>query len=72
MLNVPERTRAYLYRISIALMPLLIMYGVISEHAAALWVGVLAAVLSVGESTLAARNTSRSPTTFNSTTPPSR
>ena len=56
--TMPEHVRAYIYRISVALMPLLILYGVLSESEAALWVGVVAAVLSVGESALAARNTS--------------
>jgi hypothetical protein len=53
-----ERTRAYIYRIGTALLPLLILYGVVSEAEAALWVGVLAAVLAVGEGALAAKHTS--------------
>jgi hypothetical protein len=56
-INFSQNTRAYIYRVAVAVMPLLILYGVISEQAAALWVGVLAAVLSVGSSSLAAKNT---------------
>ena len=53
-----ERTRAYLYRIGTALIPLLIVYGVVSEAEAALWVGVLGAVLAAGEGALATKHTS--------------
>jgi hypothetical protein len=53
-----ERTRAWIYRVATALLPLLILYGVVSEAEAALWVGVLAAVLAVGEGALASKHTS--------------
>jgi hypothetical protein len=53
-----EQTRAYIYRIFVALLPVLILYGVLSDAEAAVWLGVGAAVLSAGESALAARHTS--------------
>lgn len=56
-LDFDERTRAYLYRIAIAVMPILIMYGVVSEQEAAVWIGVVAALLSISANTMAAKNT---------------
>jgi hypothetical protein len=56
-----ERTRAYIYRIAMVVVPLLIAYGVISDSDAALWLGVLAAVLDLGTSALAAKHTSTAP-----------
>jgi hypothetical protein len=50
-----EKTRAYIYRIVLALIPIATAYGVIAEAEAGLFVGLAAAVLSTG---LAAANTS--------------
>jgi len=50
-----ESTRAYVYRILTALVPITISYGVIDSKNAALWVGLIMAVLGTG---LASMNTS--------------
>lgn len=52
---IPQRVRAWVYRVATAAMPLLIAYGVIDDQKAALWLGAAAAVLVPG---LAAANTS--------------
>ena len=52
---MPESTRAYLYRIVLALIPVLTAYGVVSDQRAPLFAGLAAAVFSSG---LAAVNTS--------------
>jgi len=57
-MGIPEHVRGWLYRVAIAAMPLLILYGVFSEAEAAVWLGVVAAVLAVAESGLAAAHTS--------------
>ena len=57
--DVPENVRAYIYRVLAAVVPLLILYGVLSQTEAALWMGVAAAVLSLGEGALASANTPR-------------
>ena len=44
--------RAWLYRVAVALVPLLTAFGVASESDAALIVGVIAAVLSTGTAAL--------------------
>jgi len=49
-----ESTRAWIYRIVTALIPLATAYGVVAEQDAPLFVALAAAVLSTG---LAARNT---------------
>lgn len=38
--------RKYIYLISLAVIPLLVFYGVISEEAAPLWVALVAAVVA--------------------------
>lgn len=53
-----EATRAYAYRILVAVLPVLTLYGIINESDLALWLNLAAAVLGVG---LAAANTSRNP-----------
>ena len=53
-----EATRAWIYRILLALQPLVVAYGVATETEAVLWVGVASAVLGTG---LAAINTSTNP-----------
>lgn len=50
-----ESTRAYLYRVFLALVPIATIYGIVEQQDAALWTGLAAAILSTG---LAAANTS--------------
>jgi len=50
-----ETTRAWIYRILLALQPLVVAYGIATETEAVLWVGVASAVLGTG---LASVNTS--------------
>lgn len=55
-LNAPsEATRAWIYRILLAVQPLIVAYGVTTSEQAALWVAVVGAVLATG---LASANTS--------------
>ena len=54
-----EATRAYIYRISLVVIPLLIAFGVVQKEDAALWVALAGAVLNTG---LATANTSTSST----------
>jgi hypothetical protein len=53
-----EKTRAWLYRIGVAVVPLLTAYGLVGTTQAALWLGVLGAALGTGLPLLAAANTS--------------
>jgi hypothetical protein len=53
-----EATRAWIYRILLAVQPLVVAYGIATEEQTVLWVGVASAVLGTG---LAALNTSTSP-----------
>lgn len=46
-----ERTRAYLYRVLLAAVPLLILSGAIDASSAALWVALGASVLGLGTAT---------------------
>lgn len=55
---MPENVRAYIYRVLLALVPVAVAYGVVSEQEAGLWVAVAAAVLGNGLATL---NTSTKP-----------
>ena len=50
-----ERTRAYIYAVLVAAVPLLIGYGILTAEEGALWLGLAAAVLGLG---LATANTS--------------
>jgi len=50
-----ESTRAYIYRILLALQPVVVAYGLATDTVAVLWLSVASAVLGTG---LAARNTS--------------
>jgi len=54
---IPAKTRAWIYRISVALVPVLTGYGVIEDSKAALWIGLLGAVLGFGTNVLASANT---------------
>ena len=53
-----EKTRAYIYRILLAVLPLLVVYGLVSEGEAAQFAIVGAAVLGVAADGLATVNTS--------------
>ncbi len=53
-----EATRAWIYRILLALQPIAVAYGVVKDTEAVLWIGVASAVLGTG---LAAINTSTNP-----------
>ena len=55
-------TRRWLYGIAVAVVPLLVIYGVVAESDAALWIGLAGAVLGSGAPALAAANTGK-PTT---------
>ena len=50
-----EATRAYIYRVLTAAVPLVTAYGIIDQRTAALWLGVIGALLGIG---LASMNTS--------------
>lgn len=50
-----EATRAYVYRVLVALVPVLIAYGVVDSRQIAVWLGLASAVLGFG---LASANTS--------------
>jgi len=47
-----QATRAYIYRVLLAALPLLTAYGVVAEEQVALFVGLAAAVLGVGLATV--------------------
>lgn len=53
-----ESTRAWVYRVATAAVPLLVEYGVIAESQAALWLGLAGAALGFGTNVLASANTS--------------
>ena len=57
MPNIPQATRAYLYRIVTVLAVLAVARGWVSPDEAPLFVEVIAAVLAIGTPALAARNT---------------
>lgn len=48
-----EAQRSYVYAVAIAVMPLLVGYGLVTEDKTVLWVGLLGAVLQTGPLTLA-------------------
>lgn len=49
---MPENVRAYIYRVLLALVPVAVAYGYVTEQDAALWVAVASAVLGNGLATL--------------------
>jgi hypothetical protein len=53
-----ESTRAWVYRICTAAVPLLVSYGVIADNKAGLFLGLAGAVLGFGTNLLASVNTS--------------
>jgi len=50
-----EATRAYIYRVLTALVPIAIAYGVVDSQQVAVWLGLISALLGFG---LASVNTS--------------
>ncbi len=54
-MNLNEATRAWIYRVITAALPLLTFYGVVADEVVPLYLALAAAVLGTG---LAARNTS--------------
>lgn len=50
-----ESTRAYIYRVLLAVQPLVLYYGIASQAEVALWLGVISSALGLG---LATFNTS--------------
>ena len=57
-MNLSEQARGYIYRIEVAVVPLLIAHGIVNESTAALWMSLIGAVFGFG---LAVRNTSTAP-----------
>jgi hypothetical protein len=55
-MNLNATVRRYIYGISVALVPLLIGYGLFTSEQGTLILNVVAAVLAVGNSTLALNN----------------
>lgn len=53
-MNFNQNTRANIYRVLLAVLPLLVFYGVLSGEEAAQWAAAVGGVLGVG---LAAANT---------------
>ena len=56
-----EPRRAYLYRVALAVMALLTIYGVVDADTAPVWLGVVFAVLGIGSAGLATVNTTTKP-----------
>ena len=52
-----EATRAYIYRIALALLAVLSLYGLVGPDEIPVWTGVLVAVLGIGSAGLATKNT---------------
>lgn len=55
-MSLNANTRRYIYGISVALIPLLIGYGIFTSQEGTLILDVVAAILAVGNSTLALSN----------------
>lgn len=53
--------RAYIYRVIVAVIPVLVLVGVVTNEDAAVWLGLASAVLGFGGATLATTNTSIKP-----------
>lgn len=45
---IPAHVRSYAYSVLLAAVPILIVYGILDEATAALWVGLAGAVLGLG------------------------
>lgn len=52
-----QPVRAWMYRVGMAAVPLLVSYGLLDDSTAGLWVGVLGAALGFGLPAIAAANT---------------
>jgi hypothetical protein len=61
-MNLNEQTRAYVYRIALAILGALSLYGLIGPEDIPVWTGVIVSVLGIGTSGLASANTTRKPT----------
>lgn len=59
--RLSEATRAYIYRVALALFAAGVVYGIIEKDDVEIWLPILMAVLGIGSSGLAARNTSTDP-----------
>lgn len=53
-----ESTRAYIYRIVLAILAVALIYGLIRREDLPLWIELVAAVLGIGTNALATKNTS--------------
>lgn len=58
-----EAVRAYIYRVIVALIPVLVALGVIAGDDVQLYLNLLSALLGFGSSMLATKHTSRHPDT---------
>ena len=46
-MNIPQKYRAYTYRVLVSASPLLVSYGVLSDDKAALWSGLALALFGL-------------------------
>ena len=60
-MNLNEQTRAYIYRMALAVLGVLSLYGLIGPDDIPVWTGVIVAALGIGTSGLASANTMRKP-----------
>ena len=60
-MNLNEKTRAYIYRMALAVLGVLSLYGLIGPDDIPVWTGVIVAALGIGTSGLASVNTTRKP-----------
>lgn len=60
-MNLNEQTRAYIYRMALAVLGVLSLYGLIGPDDIPVWTGVIVAALGIGASGLASVNTTRKP-----------
>jgi hypothetical protein len=58
------KIRAWVYRVALAILPVLVVYGVISEDTIPMWVNVIGGLLSIVPPALASANTSTKPPSF--------
>lgn len=58
MLNLSETTRAYFYRVALAVIALLVFFNVLDADSVPQWTEVVGAVLAIGAPALASANTS--------------
>lgn len=55
-MKLDATTRTYIYAIAVAVMPILVAYGLLSAEQAPLWLALAAAILAAGPGVLAIRN----------------